>query len=223
VRYGDGVFEQSIREIVGVVGNIKLKGLTTEAQPAYYLPYPQAVVTNPYLVIRTSGDPLLLQDAVIAAVHGMDSSVPVYQVATLEDYVSKSASQPRFQTFLLACFTGIALFLAAIGLYGLLSYVVVQRSLEIGLRMALGAQRGDVLGIIVRHGLMLALIGMGAGLVIAAMITRLLSGMLYGIRSSDPATFAVMTGVLLLVSIAASSIPAWRAARMDPNRALREQ
>ncbi len=223
IRLGDDVFEQSIREIVGVVGNTKLRGLAAAAQPAYYLPYPQAVVTNPYIVIRASGDPALLEGGLRAAVHDIDKSVPVYQVAALEDYVSKSAAQPRFQTLLLGCFAGIALILAAIGLYGLLSYMVVQRSLEIGLRMALGAQRSDILARFVRRGLVLTLIGICAGLAIAAAMTRLLSGMLYGIRSSDPVTFATMAGLLLLVSVAASSIPAYRAARLDPNQALREQ
>ncbi len=223
IRLGDDVFEQSIREIVGVVGNTKLRGLAAATQPAYYLPYPQAVVTNPYIVIRASGDPALLEGGLRAAVHDIDKSVPVYQVATLEDYVSKSAAQPRFQTLLLGCFAGIALILAAIGLYGLLSYMVVQRSLEIGLRMALGARRSDILAHIVRRGLVLTLIGICAGLAIAAGMTRLLAGMLYGIRSSDPVTFAVMAGLLLLVSVAASSVPAWRAARLDPNQALHEQ
>jgi predicted permease len=222
VRLGDDVFDQSVREVVGVVGSTKLKGLTADAQPGYFLPYAQAVVTNPYLVIRANGDPLMLEDGIRVAVHDMDKGVPVYQVSTLEDYLSKSAAQPRFQTLLLSCFAGIALILAAIGLYGLLSYMVVQRSLEIGVRMALGAQRADILRQIVRRGLTLTLMGMIGGLAIAAAVTRLLSGMLYGIRSSDPATFAVMAGVLLLVSVAASSIPAWRAARLDPNRALRE-
>jgi putative ABC transport system permease protein len=223
VRLGDNVFDQSIREIVGVVGNIKLKGLTADAPPGYYLPYAQAVITNPYLVIRTSGDPLLLQDSIRTAAREIDRGVPVYQISTLEDNFSKSAAQPRFQAFLLACFTVIALFLAAIGLYGLLSYVVVQRTLEIGLRMALGAQRGDVLGIIVRHGLTLALMGTVVGLAISILVTRLLSGMLYGIRSSDPLTFAATAGLLFLVSAAATSIPGYRAARLNPVEALREQ
>jgi len=223
VRLGDDVFEQSVREVVGVVGNTRHKGLTADADPQYYLPYAQAVVTNPNLIIRTSGDPAVMQGAIRAAVHEMDKSVPVYQVSTLEDYVSKSAAQPRFETFLLTCFAGIALVLAAIGLYGLLSYMVAQRTLEIGVRVALGAQRTDVLGMIVRRGLTLAVVGVCAGLAISAMITRLLSGMLYGIRSSDPITFAAMTGLLLLVSVAASSIPAFRAARLDPMKTLREQ
>jgi ABC-type antimicrobial peptide transport system permease subunit len=181
------------------------------------------VVTNPYLTIRTNGDPALLEAAIRAIVHQMDKSAPLYQASTLEDYVSKSAAQPRFQTFLLTCFAGIALLLAAIGLYGLLSYMVVQRTLEIGVRMALGAERTDVLSMIVRRGLTLALIGLGTGLVVSVMTTRLLSGMLYRIQPSDPVTFAAMTGVLLLVSLAASSIPAYRAAQMDPIETLREQ
>ena len=223
VRIGDEVFNQSVREIVGVVGNIKLKGLTADAQPEYYLPYAQAVVTNPYLVVRTSGNPAAIESDLRAAVRGMDKTVPVYQVSTLEDYVSNSAAQPRFQTFLVTCFAGIALILASIGLYGLLSYMVAQRTLEIGLRMALGARRSDVLGMIVRRGLTLALLGVVAGISIAAVATRLLSGMLYGIRPTDPLTFLVTAGVFLLVSIAASSLPAYRAARTDPMTCLREQ
>jgi predicted permease len=220
---GDDVFEHSMREVVGVVGDIKHRGLTADAEPQYYLPYAQALITNPYLTIRAAGDPLALQDALRGAVHEMDKSVPVYQVSTLEDYVSKSAAQPRFQTFLFTCFAGIALILAAIGLYGLLSYMVVQRTLEIGLRMALGAQRSDVLSMIVWRGLTLALIGVGAGLAIAAVVTRLLSGMLYGTRPTDPLTFAATASLFLLVSVAASSVPAYRAARMDPMKTLREQ
>jgi ABC-type antimicrobial peptide transport system permease subunit len=113
--------------------------------------------------------------------------------------------------------------LSAIGLYGLLSYMLVLRTLEIGLRMALGAQRTDVLRMIVRRGLTLALVGLVAGLAISAMMTRLLSGMLYGIRPSDPVTFATVTALLLLVSLAASTVPAYRASRLDPMETLREQ
>jgi predicted permease len=223
VRIGDEVFNQSVREVVGVVGNIKLKGLTADAQPEYYLPFAQAVVTNPYLVVRTSGDPAAIESDLRAAVREMDNTVPVYQVSTLEDYVSNSAAQPRFQTFLVTCFAGIALILASIGLYGLLSYMVAERTLEIGLRMALGARRSDVLGMIVRRGLTLALVGVVAGISIAAVATRLLSGLLYGIRPTDPLTFALTAAVFLLVSIAASGVPAYRAARMDPMTSLREQ
>jgi predicted permease len=223
VRLGDDVFESSIREVVGVVGDIKLVKLTSAAEPQYYLPYEQAVVTNPFLVVRTSGDPAMLGDSLRTAVHEVDAGVPVYQVSTLESYLSKSAAQPRFQTFVLTCFAAIALVLAAIGLYGLLSYMVVQRTLEIGLRMAMGAQRSDVLGMIVGRGLTLALIGLGAGVAISAVMLRLLSGMLYGIRAYDPITFAATACLLLAVSVAASMVPAYRAARMDPIQTLREQ
>ena len=220
---GDDVFNHPVREIVGVVGDVRQGGLTTNLDPQFYLPYAQAVITDPYLAVRIAGDPLALQSALRATVHEMDKSAPVYQVSTLEEYVSKSAAQPRFQTFLFACFAGIALLLAAIGLYGLLSYMVVQRTLEIGLRMALGAQRSDVLGLIVRRGLALALVGVSAGLVIATVMTRLLAGMLYGIGPTDPLTFAATAAVFLVVSVAASSVPAYRAARMDPMKTLREQ
>jgi predicted permease len=223
VEEGDDVFNHSMREVVGVVGDIKRKGLTADAEPQFYLPFAQAVITNPPLVVRTSGDPSAIQSAIRAVVREMDKSVPVYQISTLEDYIFKSAAQPRFQTFLLTGFAGIALILAAIGLYGLLSYMVVQRTLEIGLRMAVGAQRSDVLGMIVWRGLTLALIGVGTGLGIAVVVTRLISKMLYGIQSTDPLTFAATAGLFLLVSIAASSVPAYRAARMDPMKTLREQ
>jgi putative ABC transport system permease protein len=209
--------------VIGVVGEIKRKGLTANAEPQYYLPYAQAVITNPYLAIRTSGDPARIESDLRAAVRAMDKTVPVYQVSTLEDYVSRSRAQPRFQTFLLTCFAAIALTLASIGLYGLLSYMVAQRTLEIGLRMALGAQRSDVLRMIVHRGLTLALIGVVAGVAIAAVATRLLSGMLFGIRPTDPVTFAATAVVFLLVSIASSGVPAYRAARMDPMTSLREQ
>jgi predicted permease len=218
---GDGVGDHPMREVVGVVGNVKRKGLTADVDPQYYVPYAQAVITNPFLTIRTSGDPAGLEKALQAALHGMDKGVPLYQVATLEDYLSKSAAAPLFQTLLLSGFAGIALLLSAIGLYGLLSYMVVQRTPEIGLCMALGAQKADVVSMIVRRGLTLAIAGLGAGLFISAMMMRLLSGMLYGIRPSDPITFAAVTAILLLVSLGATALPAYQAASLEPLETLR--
>jgi predicted permease len=223
VRVGDDVFVHPVREVVGVIGDIKTTGLTKDASPQYYLPYAQALITNPYLVVRTEGDPLAIQSAIRTAVHEMDRNVPVYQVSAMEDYLSNSAAQPRFQTFLLTCFAGIALVLAAIGLYGLLSYMVAQRTVEIGVRMALGAKRADVLGMIVRRGLLLALLGVGSGIAAFAMMTRLVSGMLFQVHASDPVTLIGTAVVLLAVSFVASSLPAYRAARMDPMKILREQ
>jgi predicted permease len=223
VGVGDGVIDHPKREIVGVVGDVRSKGLTGDAEPQFYLPYSQALITNPPLVIRSIGDPAPVLAALRAAVREMDRSVPLYQVLTLDDYVSRSAAQPRFQTVLLSCFAGVSLLLAAIGLYGLLSYMVVERTLEIGLRMALGAERSQVLGMIVGRGLVLALIGLGTGLVISAMLTRLLTGMLFGVGAFDPVTVAVATSVFLLVSLAASTVPAYRAAQLDPIETLRGQ
>jgi putative ABC transport system permease protein len=205
------------------VGDVRGKGLTANPEPQYYVPFSQAVITNPFLTVRTSGDPTPVLGALREAVHEMDKSVAIYQVSTLENYISKSAAQPRFQTMLLTCFAGIALLLSAVGLYGLLSYLVVHRAAEIGLRMALGARQSDVLRMIVQRGLTLALLGLAAGLLISGVVTRLLAGMVYGIRPTDPLTFAAATGVLFLVSLAAITIPAYRAARLDPIETLREQ
>jgi predicted permease len=222
VELGDGVTDHAVREIVGVVGDFRGRGVTASPEPQYFLPYAQAVVTNPFLVIRTVGDTAGLLPALRAVVREMDPSVPIYQASTLQNDVSKSMAQPRFQTLLLTCFAGIALLLAAIGMYGLLSYLVAQRALEIGLRMALGARRGDVLRMVLRRGVTLGLIGLAAGLVVSALTTRLLAGMVYGIQPTDRFTFLAATGVLLLVSLAASSLPAYRAARLDPIETLRE-
>jgi putative ABC transport system permease protein len=223
VRVGDEVFNQPMREIVGVVGSIKHKGLTVEADPQYYLPYAQAVITNPYLVVRTRVEPEAMQHAILTAIREFDASVPVYDVSTGEQYISKSAAEPRFEAFLLACFGSMGLILSAIGLYGLLSYIVVQRTPEIGLRMALGAQRSEVLGMIVRRGLSLVLIGTAVGLIASVVITRFISEMLFHIQPTDPVTFAVTAGLLLVAGLVASSVPAYRAACLDPIRTLREQ
>ncbi|QNI34067.1 ABC transporter permease [Alloacidobacterium dinghuense] len=220
---GDGVLEHPMREVVGVVGNTKQLGLKTDAAPMYYLPYAQAVITNPYLVIRSNSDPAQLANTVRRVVSQMDSEVPVYQVSMLEDYVSKSAAQPRFQTWLLGCFAGVALLLSAVGLYGLLSYVVVQRTFEIGLRMAIGAQRSDMLKMILRRGLRLAAIGLGIGLAASMLLTRFLAHMLYGVTPLDLLTFATVSIVLMAVAAAASFAPAWRASRLDPMQTLRNQ
>jgi putative ABC transport system permease protein len=222
VGVGDDLFMHPVREVVGVIGDIKHKGLTSDFDPQFYLPYAQALITNPYLVVRSNGDPAATRAAISATIHELDRSVPVYQASTLEEYLSKSAAQPRFQTFLLSCFAVIALALAAIGLYGLLSYMVVQRTLEIGVRMALGAQRGDVLRMIVLRGLTLALVGVGLGMAASAALTRLISGMLFEVRPTDPLTFLATAAMLLLISVAASSAPAIRASRLDPMETLRQ-
>jgi predicted permease len=220
---GDDVVDHPVREIVGVVGDIKQFGLTANAAPHYYLPWTQAVITNPYLVIRTTGDPAMLERAVQATVAGMDSNIPTYRVHPLEYYVSQAVAPARFQTLLLTGFAGIALLLAAVGLYGVLSYVVQQRTLEIALRLAVGAQRGDVLRMILKRGMTLAAIGVTVGLAISFLATRFIATLLYGVKPSDALTYCGMSLVLLGVAFVACIAPAYRAARTDPMTTLRTQ
>ncbi len=220
---GDGTVKASMREVVGVVGNVKDEGLTADAAPRYYLPWEQAVITAPPLVIRSAGDSAKLIAAVRAQVSDMDRQVPLYRIGTLEGSVYRAAAQPRFQTFLLTSFAVMALLLCSIGLYALLSYMVVQRSAEIGVRMALGAQRVNILGLVLGRGLQLALAGVAIGLAASALLTSYLTKMLFTIRPLDAVTFASVTSVVLLVSLIASSFPAYRAARLDPMKTLRDQ
>ena len=220
---GDGTLNSPVREIVGVVGNIKRQGLTAESDPEYFLPWSQAVVTTPYLCIRTAGDPEDLQKAVSAKIAQIDPSVPMYQAHDLDFYIAQSAAQPRFQTLLVTSFAAMALLLAAIGLYGVLSYIVQQRSMEIALRLAVGAQRGEVLGLVLKRGMALAAVGVAVGLSISACLSRFIATLLYGVHPLDPLTFAGVSLLLLLVSLVASIAPAYRAAQADPMITLRNQ
>ena len=219
----DFVKNHPAREIVGVIGDIKQVGLTAEATPHYYLPWTQAVITEPYLVLRTTGDPAALERAVKATVASMDSNIPTYRLNPLEVYVAQAASPARFQTQILTSFAGIALLLAAVGLYGVLAYIVQQRSLEIALRLAVGAQRADVLRMILKRGMTLAAIGVAVGLAISFAVTRFIATLLYGVKPSDALTYCAMSLVLLVVAFLASAAPAYRAAQTDPMTTLRTQ
>jgi predicted permease len=223
VDAGDDVVEHPVREVVGIVGNIHQRGLAVEPAPHYYLPWTQAVITTPYLVIRTNGDPAALERAVKTTVAEMDSNIPVYRVHPLDFYLSQAVAPARFQTLLLTAFAGVALLLAAVGLYGVLAYIVEQRALEIALRLAVGAQRGDVLRMILRRGMVLAAIGVAAGLGISFVVTRFLGTLLYGVKPFDALTFWGMSLVLLAVAFLASAAPAYRAAQTDPMTTLRTQ
>jgi putative ABC transport system permease protein len=222
---GDGTIRSPMREIVGVVGDVKRRELTDETEPQFYIPFAQAVITSPALCIRTAGDPRQLVGPLRALLTRLDPEVPLYRVATMEEAMSKAAAQPWFQTLLLSCFAAMALLLSAVGLYSVLSYMVAQRAHEIGLRMALGAQRTGVLTWILRRGLGLTAAGIFLGLVVSSVVTRSLaaSGMLYRVQAFDVPTLAGMTLVLVAISAAASAFPAWRAARLDPMRILRDQ
>jgi predicted permease len=219
----DGAHPVAMSEIIAVVGDVKQRSLTKDARPTFYLALAQCGITAPTLVLRSSGDPTALTTPLRLLVSSMNRDVPLYHVHTLDDLVAAAASNPRFTTLLLSSFAVMALLLSAIGLYAVLSYMVAQRTNEMGLRMALGAQRGDLLILILKRGLTLASIGLVVGLAASALLTRFISSQIYGIPAFDPVTYIVVTGLLISISLLASAAPAWRAARVDPMKTLREQ
>jgi putative ABC transport system permease protein len=209
-------------EIVGIVGDVKSSGLTKQAEPAFYVPARQMPSPDMNVLVRTAGDPAGLIGAVRDAVWQIDPNQPIAGISTMDRIVSDSISQPRLAMVLMVLFGLMALSLATVGIYGLLSYTVRQRTHEIGVRMALGSRRADVLRIVVGDGLVLTMAGIGIGLAASMALTRLLSGLLFGVGATDPLTF-VGVGVLLVLSATlASYLPARRASRMDPMVALRE-
>ena len=220
---GDGVVTDVKREIVGIVGDVKVGQLTRDIVPEMYLPFAQCVVVPPKLIIRTAVDPVTLISAVRGQVAQIDKNLPLYEVRTMDAVFARSAARQRFQALLVSGFAVISLLLSAIGLYGLLSYLVAQRTLEIGVRMALGAPRRNVLAMVLRRGMLLAAVGVTLGIAVSLALTNLLKGMLFGIRPLDAVTFVAVSAVLLLVCLLASSAPAYRAARLDPVKTLRDQ
>jgi len=210
------------REIVGVVGDIKQRTLIESSAPAYFVPYAQGLISALYLVVRTTGDSGQgIVEETRRAVARRDPELALYDVRPLDAYLATSVATDRFQTLLLAVFAALGLVLTAIGMYGVVAYGVAQRTREFGIRLALGARPGEVRGMVVKSGIALAGIGLAIGIVAAAMATRALAGTLNGIDPLDPITFAAVTVVLLLVSMVASYLPARRATRVDPIRALR--
>ena len=224
--------EEGPREIVGIVGNVPETGLADHGESVMYVP--EAQVPNglteladgliPFAwVVRTPGDPFALRGAVEREMRAADAMVPVGHLRTMDQIVSTSLARQNFNTLLLTLFAAIALALAAIGIYGLISYAVEQRTQEIGIRVALGAARGQVLRMIVLDGAKLAAIGVAVGLAVAFGVTRLLASLLYGVKATDPLTLAGAAAAIGLVALAASYIPALRAAAVDPNQALRHE
>jgi len=210
-------------EIVGVVGGIRTTDLTEGPKPQFFLPYEQASHWSQWVLLRVSGEPRAYLNSVRAAVAGLNRDLPVFAVTTFDELIVQSTVFARFEAGLLTCFAVCALLLAAVGLYAALSEMVARRTFEIGLRVALGAQQGDVFGFVVRRGLVLAAIGLTVGLIGFVIFGRVVAGMLYGVRALDPLTVAAASVALLLVSLLASAAPAWRAARLEPTEALREQ
>ena len=209
------------REIVGVVGNVKYVGLPSDADPAYYMPFAQAYEPRVFLVVRTAGDAARLAGTLRVQVQAADPGMTLSQVSTMEQALRLSVSQPRFDTMLLALFAAIALLLAAVGIYGLIAYSVAQRTHEIGVRIALGAARRDVVRMVVGQGASLAAAGIAIGLAGASALTQLLGTMLFGIGATDAITFACAPLGLMLVVLLATFVPALRATRVSPVTALR--
>jgi putative ABC transport system permease protein len=219
--FEDDAAKQYWWEIVGVVGNVKHERLDAEAKPEVYFPYQQSPANFMTLVIRTTSDPSNMIAAVRDQVLAIDRDQPVFDIKTMDQRLAKAVSQSRFIMLLLGVFSALALVLAAVGIYGVMAYTVTQRTHEIGIRMALGAQASDVLRMIVRQGMILALIGVLIGLAASFALTRLMSSLLYGVTATDPLTFVGVALVLSLVALLASFIPARRATRVDPIVALR--
>jgi putative ABC transport system permease protein len=216
-------------EIVGVVAHVrhygvdqvKQYGLAQEGREQIYFPYLQRATSRMYLAVKTQMEPLSLANAVRAEVLALDKDQPVYEVKSMEELVLSSLAQRQLNMLLLAGFSVIALVLAAVGIYGVMSYSVAQRTHEMGIRMALGASQGNVLGLVVRQGMTLALMGVAAGLAGAFALTRLMTSLLYGVSTTDPLTFAAISVILTGVALVACLVPARRATRVDPMIALR--
>jgi putative ABC transport system permease protein len=206
-------------EIIGIVGDIRHGSLANTPFMAMYLPTRQPRGTN--LVIRTKNDPLSIVGAVRKEVQALDPDQPISAVKTMNDWVTSAVAAPRYRTTLLALFAALAMILAATGIYGVMSYSVAQRTHEIGVRMALGARRRDVLKLVVRQGMILAVVGVIVGLAGAFALTRVMATLLFGVTAKDPVTFGVVAILLILVAFLACFVPARRATKVDPLVALR--
>ncbi|HEX5434310.1 MAG TPA: FtsX-like permease family protein, partial [Candidatus Angelobacter sp.] len=221
-----------VREVVGIVGDVKLDSLDQkDTNSALYVPLMQLSAPTDAdwhsfgldLVVRTSTSPGTVASAVTNAVHEIDPEQAVLHVQTMEQFLAESISPQRFNMLLLATFAGLALLLAAMGIYSVLSYSVRRRVREIGIRMALGAQIRDVLRLVIVDGMKPALIGLGIGLVGAILLGRVLAKLVFGVKTTDPATFVAVSALLAGVAFLATVIPAYRATLVDPMRTLRDE
>ncbi len=222
LRLGGGALRWFVT-IVGVAGNVNYRGLDTTDELTLYVPHRQFTASDMSLIVRCAGDPMALAPAVQQQVWEIDNQLAATRIKTMEQLLNESVAQPRFRTVLLSLFAGLALALAGIGIYGVMSYAVAQRTHEIGIRMALGAQAHDVLRLVVKQGMRLALIGVASGLAGALALTGLMKKLLFGVSPNDPLTFVLIAFLLTGVALLACWIPARRATKVDPLVALRAE
>ena len=209
--------------VVGVVGRVKQDSLDSEPRIAFYVPHTQFPTRAMTVALRSSVNPAAMVGAVKNELRNLDPDLPMYSVRTMEQRVDESLARRRFLMLLLGGFAGSALLLATIGIYGVMAYLVNQGTREIGIRIALGASQRNVLGLVVRRGMALALSGVMIGLAAAFLLTRLIRSLLFGVQATDPITFAAISLLLFFIALLASYIPARRAARIDPMVSLRSE
>jgi putative ABC transport system permease protein len=212
------------REVVGVVGAVRHYAFNSVPIAEMYVPHRQFMLSGMTLVVKTATeDPATLTSVIKSEIHRVDPDQPVYRFRTMEEFIVDAAGRPRFTTALLAMFAGLATVLSLVGVYGVMSYTVAQRSHEIGIRMALGAARSDVIAMILRDSFVMTLLGIAGGLAGAAILTRFLDALLFQVDATDPLTFTAVTLLLVVAAGGAAYVPARRATRIDPIVALREQ
>jgi putative ABC transport system permease protein len=212
-----------LTEIIGIVGDTRAVDLVTPARPQSFWPHPQLAYNLMTLTVRTAGNPLGSAQAIEAQIHALDKDQPVSDVRTMEQWVTKSLAQTRFSSLLLVTFAGLALLLAAVGIYGVISYAVSQRTSEIGVRLAVGAEDKDILKMIVWDGVRLAGTGLALGLILAIALSRTLTSLLFQTMAADPLTYGAVIAILGLVALLASYVPARRASKIPLVQALRYQ
>jgi predicted permease len=217
----DAEAENQPSEIIGVVGDVHQLGLETAPEPTVYWPHSELVMSGMTILARTSSDPLALLSSIRNQLQQLDPELPMAAVATMDQLLADSLSRSRFTMLLLGIFAVVALVLAAVGIYGLIAYSVTQRTQELGIRIALGAQRGDVLRLVLMQGTRLTLFGVAIGVLAALALSRILGTLLFGVSATDPLTFAAVAGLLAVVALFACFVPARRATRVDPMIALR--
>jgi putative ABC transport system permease protein len=210
-------------EIIGVVADAKYKTLEAPPHPMVYWAHPQLVYSEMTYVMRTNGDPMTLAAAARREIQAIDKDQPVADVRTMQSWIDELTARSRFGTLLLSIFAGLALILAAIGIYGVMSYSVTQRTHELGIRIALGAQTRDVLKLILGRGFGLTLVGIALGLAASFALTRVMSSLLYGVSATDPVTFGGLSLLLTSVALLACYLPTRRAMKVDPMVALRNE